>query len=324
MKMNLREINKEDFELIFTSGFEGNKFPQFFFENLKSESWKENAEGLIHWLLDQNVGIIAQNEAGSLLGYLLFIAPLDGFFGICDGAFSPFGGNWVNAGLPGAERTDVMSRMLQKGMEILVKKEITSVAVSQSSCDTEIMSALVLNGFGIRCSDAMLEIKNDKLFLLRKPDEKIIYEILPETETDTIKPLFEKLEDHLEESPCFFSKDKDVFKMWKQKHGASVIVAKDNEKIAGYIAYNGEGENFMVCNHSCMNICGMYVLPEYRALGVADGLTAAVYEMSKNHGYKYLGVDYETINPTALHYWTKYFAPYTYSFHRRIDERVCK
>lgn len=35
-----------------------------------------------------------------------------------------------------------------------------------------------------------------------------------------------------------------------------------------------------------------------------------------------MGVDYETLNPTALNFWTKYFKPCTYFFARRIDERI--
>lgn len=34
------------------------------------------------------------------------------------------------------------------------------------------------------------------------------------------------------------------------------------------------------------------------------------------------GVDCETLNPTALRFWRKYFRPYTYSYIRRLDERV--
>ncbi len=39
-------------------------------------------------------------------------------------------------------------------------------------------------------------------------------------------------------------------------------------------------------------------------------------------GKTYLGVDCETLNPTALRFWGKYFDNYTYSYIRRLDERV--
>lgn len=35
-----------------------------------------------------------------------------------------------------------------------------------------------------------------------------------------------------------------------------------------------------------------------------------------------LGLDFESINPTAYVFWTKYFTPYTHSVVRRIDEKI--
>ncbi|WP_346928919.1 hypothetical protein [Clostridium sp.] len=32
----------------------------------------------------------------------------------------------------------------------------------------------------------------------------------------------------------------------------------------------------------------------------------------------------KTINPTALRFWEKYFDSYTYSFVRRVDERILR
>ena len=66
----------------------------------------------------------------------------------------------------------------------------------------------------------------------------------------------------------------------------------------------------------------MFVKKEFRSKGIADGLLKAVYEAARKQGFDFLGVDYETLNPNALHFWTKYFEPYTYSWHRRIDERI--
>lgn len=38
-------------------------------------------------------------------------------------------------------------------------------------------------------------------------------------------------------------------------------------------------------------------------------------------GVPLLGVDCETLNPPAFRCWSKRFAPFTYSFVRRLDER---
>ena len=82
------------------------------------------------------------------------------------------------------------------------------------------------------------------------------------------------------------------------------------------------GENFISSSLGVLNIHGMFVKKEFRAKGIADGLLKAVYEIAQKQGFNFLGVDFETINPNALHFWTKYFEPYTYSWHRRIDERI--
>ncbi|MCI9073092.1 MAG: hypothetical protein HFH80_09920 [Lachnospiraceae bacterium] len=46
--------------------------------------------------------------------------------------------------------------------------------------------------------------------------------------------------------------------------------------------------------------------------------------MLKAEGYTRLGVDYESINPTAWGFWNKYFEAYTYSLTRRIVESGCR
>jgi len=69
-----------------------------------------------------------------------------------------------------------------------------------------------------------------------------------------------------------------------------------------------------------MNICGAYCLLEYRGQDVMQGLLNYVITVLKSEGYKSLGVDFESFNPTAKGFWLKYFAAYTNGFTRRIDE----
>ena len=44
----------------------------------------------------------------------------------------------------------------------------------------------------------------------------------------------------------------------------------------------------------------------------------------KEEGYTRLGVDFESINPTARGFWLKYFSAYTHGVVRRIDERILR
>lgn len=85
-------------------------------------------------------------------------------------------------------------------------------------------------------------------------------------------------------------------------------VALIQYKVAGFISISSEGET--------------YFDPSLRGTGIPQLLLNHVCKTVQDEGKKIIGVDYETLNPTALNFWTKYFKPYTYSFARRIDERI--
>ena len=321
--MNIRKIEKEDLKCIVEAEFPIKGCPISFFEELKNAAWNQNAHGLIKWLFTENLGVIAHDENGKLTGYMLFAGPWDGFFGNCTGAFSPLGSSWILPELASEQRTDLMSRLLQKGMELLVSKKITSMALSEPVWDNDISKALSLSGFGIRCSDTILKIKDGDFKCRKNCDSAVIFEELASKKNDLIKPLFSELEEHLASSPCFFPPEEGCFEIWNERYEPKIIVAKADGKLAGHIAFTDkEGENFISSSSGVLNICGMFVKKEFRTKGIADELLKAVYEVARKQCFNFLGVDYETLNPNALHFWTKYFEPYTYSWHRRIDERI--
>lgn len=72
------------------------------------------------------------------------------------------------------------------------------------------------------------------------------------------------------------------------------------------------------------NICGAFCLPEYRGSGVFANLLNYVVDTLKQQGITCLGVDFESYNPAGSGAWNKYFAPYTHSVVRRIDECVLR
>jgi GNAT superfamily N-acetyltransferase len=68
------------------------------------------------------------------------------------------------------------------------------------------------------------------------------------------------------------------------------------------------------------NICGAFLIEEYRGRGIYQNLLQVVLTILRKEGVRRIGVDFETTNPTALNFWTKYFDCYTHSFARRIDD----
>lgn len=126
----------------------------------------------------------------------------------------------------------------------------------------------------------------------------------------------------MRKSPCFFPKPQGMVQSLLAREDVSILAAFWKDTAVGYMAVDEEGETFVMLREDMLNICGAYVRKEFRSAGVAKQLLDAAVSMAQERGKTYLGVDYETVNPTALHFWTKYFTPYTYSYIRRIDERV--
>lgn len=252
---------------------------------------------------------------GRLAGFIAFFGPWNGFHGVEKGVFSPLGASAFG----GDKREKTASLLLEAAAQEMVKDKIFSIAMSRYAGDKEVNQVLCLNSFGIRCSDAMLVLQ--EYVSVKKNDEIVIEELKTEKRWE-IEGLYEKLRIHLSKSPCFFPTPAGQTQKWFENDSRKIIVAKENDKIIGYMAMDDDAETFVTERADMSNICGAYVLEEYRAKGVANRLLDAVVEICMREGKSYLGVDYETINPTALHFWTKKFEPYTYSFIRRIDERI--
>ena len=271
---------------------------------------------LITGLFRKNHGVVAMSE-GEMTGYLAFTGPIDGHFGTCRGAYSPLGGNAFS----GNDRGKLCSKLVAAGMEQLLKEaQVTSFALSRYANDPCVDRSLVFNGFGIRCSDAVMDLNEFKIRETFQGDLTVA-ELIDE-EKRRILDLRYGLVKHMFDSPIFYSTDIHRYLMRLSKERSRVFAALKEEEVIGFIAIQDEGETFISETDSMKNICGAFVKEEYRGKHVADDLLSYVCNVCKREGIRYLGVDCETLNPTALRFWGKYFKNYTYSYHRRIDERV--
>lgn len=282
---------------------------------LIKNDYKEKLQGLIEKLFQSKYGIMAL-EQEELMGYLCFYGPWDGFFGDVKGAFSPLGGSAVT----GNDRNKTASLLFEKVSEELIKDEICSIAICVYAHDEEIAKSFVMNGFGIRCSDAIRDLNVDI-------DMHIKFDNISFSESEKgkyrdIRSLKIELAKHLSKGPIFFPTNISRIEDWLNNDESRIFVAKENNQIIGYIEVGDEGENFITENKAMRSICGAYFKKEHRNKEVAANLLNYICEELKSEGICYLGVDCETLNPNALRFWGKYFENYTYSFHRRIDERI--
>lgn len=276
----------------------------------------ERLTGMLHWLSSQPFGKAALCD-GKLVGYLVFAGPWDGFFGDVKGVFSPLGGSAFSYEYQNRGR--LASMLFASVSEDFVKQGVFSCALSRYAHDDETARSFVLNGFGIRCSDAVRKISG---FALSHCSGSIHFVELPFSEFERIRDLRNGLVKHLERAPIFFPTDMERYEQWFKNGDLRVFAAEKDGEIIGFISLEDDAENFITGHDTMKNICGAYFDEKYRGTGMAQALLAFIVDTLKTEGVTHLGVDCETLNPNALNFWGKYFETYTYSFARRIDERI--
>ena len=287
--------------------------------SLPEERLRERLTGLNTWLCGQPYGKVALYK-GEVIGFLAFSGPWDNFHGKEKGVFSPVGGSaFLDEGASGIKRGELASLLLTAVAEDFVSQEVYSCALSRYAHDEEVGRSLVFKGFGIRCSDAVRGLIEE--VPVKSEIRGVEYEELKVGEFMKIAPLRNKLTLHMSQSPIFFPKDLQNYEEWYSEE-MRVFVAKADKKIVGFISVEDEGEAFLTEDEKLVNIGGAFFEEEYRGSGMAPGLLAYVCNTLRAEGYDNIGVIFETLNPNALHFWSKYFTSYTYSYERRFDQRM--
>lgn len=260
---------------------------------------------------------VAALEHDRLAGFLTFFGPFERFFGTTPGAWSPLHGH----ALSGDNRERLWSRLVQHAADLLVAQGVTGLSITAYAHDDG-ARGLVLDSFGIRLADAIRDISTP--YAAATPVGYRHIELHGE-DIQEIVPLENALVRHLRSSPMFLplpETTEDAFMAQQAEREARFFATLSGDEIVGYIKVTNEGETFLTAHPDMPNITGAYLLPEHRGHGVYDSLLAFTMDTLRAEDARLLGVDFETMNPTALHFWEKAFDIYTYSHVRRIDERI--
>lgn len=323
---------------------------------LGEKDYQEILKSRISDMFQSKYGLVSIEE-GEITGYLIFWGGISNLFGNVKGAFSPLFGS----AFAGGDRKKTASILFQKVTEIMVSDGICSLAICKYAHDKEIMETLIFNSFGIRCSDAVRDLtkpifkvdgtnssdnskeenelkrseinnefklssdiyseKNNQY--LNKGSLKI--KEIPYQEAGILLDLKNQLDKYFSSSPIFMLPhylEAEEFSELCNRKKSRFFVAWEKERPVGYIKVDTEAETFITEDPDTLNICGAYVSPEYRNGFAAKELLSFVIHKIADEGVKFLGVDFETMNPAAFKFWSKYFESYTYSYVRRIDERI--
>ena len=232
--------------------------------------------GVIHQVKGAPYGKALIDE-GKLAGFLAFFGPWEGFHGVEKGVFSPLGAS----AFAGKEKGKTASLLLEAVAKEMVNDKVFSIAMSRYADNEEVNRSLCLNCFGIRCSDTILSLQE---YNYSDKNPTITIEELKGENKLEIKELYDKLTNHLAQSPCFFHTPADKDQRWFENDEIRVLAARQGSRIVGYMAIDDEAETFLTERTDMSNICGAYVSEECRSQGVAKQLLDAVAEKCIQEG----------------------------------------
>ncbi|MFA6948036.1 MAG: GNAT family N-acetyltransferase [Eubacteriales bacterium] len=262
---------------------------------------------------------VAAVDNNKIVGFLCSYPPFNNAFGSTNvtGVFSPMG---ANAAIK-ENREKIYAAMYQTVAEKWVRAGAVSHAICIFAHDEKLQHEFYRLGFGLRCIDAIRKMNKIQCSNICGYD----FVELPISDCGKIYPLFTQLYQHYQKSPFFMNRmrnKKDNFIACAKEKNSRYFAAYDQEKICAYFEVAKTGETYICDLQNYLHICGAYCLPQYRGKGIVQNLLNYTISTLETEGYTMLGVDFESFNPTAYGFWTKYFIPYTHSIVRRIDERI--
>lgn len=262
---------------------------------------------------------VAAMEEGRLTGFLCGCQPFPNAFRstTATGVFSPMGAHAALA----SNREKIYASLYQAAAETWVAAGAVSHAICLYAHDEAAQRQFFRYGFGMRCVDAIRGMEPIPV----APCPGYTFARLPKEEWAEVYPLDLALNRHYLQSPFFMRRTPDTreaFLASSAREHACYFVARQQGAICAYVKINGAGETFLTSGERYRHIHGAYCLPEHRGHGLYAHLLNFAMDALRKEGYTRLGVDYESINPTAWGFWGKHFAAYTHSVVRRIDENI--
>ena len=213
----------------------------------------------------------------------------------------------------------VYENLYARAAENWLRQGVSTHAITFFAHDDAGIGTFFDLGFGKCCTDRIRSC--DAPFPVVSLPPGVTFAPVRREEIAVIRPLRRALHRHMAKSPCFLMESDAEYQLWlarvERSDRRTCAAYADGAPVA-YMDVDACGDSYLSVSPDTQNIVGAYCLPSYRGTGLAAALLAYVAGTVWDAGYRYLGVDHESTNPAARHFWRKHFAPYTYSLLRRL------
>lgn len=262
---------------------------------------------------------VAAFEGETMVGFLCCVQPFNNAFSstYATGVFTPMGAS----GAIGEDRAKIYARLYQAAAKKWVDAGASSHAICLYAHDRKIQEQFFRYGFGLRCTDAIRGMDE----IVASPCEGYSFSELASEDVLEVFELENMLDDGYIDSPIFMYREQNneaAFLKNFEDLQSIYFIASYQGSIVAFIRAELDGETFIQETPGYLHVKGAYCLPEHRGKGLNKTLLSMLIQKIKNMRYIRLGVDFESINPTAWGFWLKYFDAYTHSLVRRIDEKA--
>lgn len=269
-------------------------------------------------MADNGMGVAAY-ENGTMVGFMCATVPFANAFGATDvkGVFSPLGANAAVA----ENREDIYAALYQNAARKWVRAGAVSHGICLGAHDIAAQRQFFQYGFGLRCVDAIRLME----WIVCEPCKEYSFGELSAAEYPLAYSFERMLNEHYWESPFFMNRVQEPYEEFCktcEQGQERCFAAWYRGNMCAYLKVSETGETFITQREDYRHITGAFCLKEHRGKGVVQNLLNYVIDVLQKEGYDYLGVDFESINPTAHNFWKKYFVAYTHGVVRRIDERI--
>ena len=279
------------------------------------DAFRAALESQLIALIDRNAGWAAQAN-GQLCGFMIGLR-IGALFGKDKGLVIGAHGWSVH----GTSRGEILIELATRVLQDAVHHGHTSIAWTIPAHDQQAIALARDLGFGNRCADALRTTAQ----ALRQPSSVRI-ERLTVSQLDLIAPLHQAHNRYYRQAPLWMPNPEEDpledLKAWMTSDDRWIWAAFEKHQPVGYLRVQAHAESYLSHHPHLCNITAAYVDPAWRHTGVATALLNQALHDLNDHGIRWCGVDYETINPSGSRFWSSHFTPYTVSLTRRIDERI--